>query len=186
MAKAVKSVVSAIVKIVKVIVQAIKFVVKAVVGFVKSLASGDPATWIMTIALILAGPAGWAILTWTQVAVMGAISILATEYQREKAIKLQSEAERELAAQKAEAEKDLKAQSQVYFDQMEEDRYNSYTSNPFGSNPVLTDGESWSFDDGTETAVVDKQSMLFPMMIIGGSALLALEFGGSNEYSKEY
>lgn len=156
--KAIKKIVSAVVKIVKVIVKVVVFIVKAIVNFVKGVFKGDIASIVMLIAIIFTfgaalgflGPLLASYVTIGGAVTMAAFTVLASEYQLEKAKKLQKSAEEDLAQQKKDAEidlaeqqsgikRDLDAQSageearlKQHFEKMEGERYKGYESGTFG------------------------------------------------------
>lgn len=156
--KALKKVVSAVVKIVKVIVKVIVFVVKAIVNFVKGVFKGDIASIVMLIAIIFTfgaalgflGPLLASYVSVGGATMMAGFTVLASEYQVEKAKKLQKSAEEDLAQQKKDAEinlaeqqagikRELDIQSAAeeqrlnqHFQNMEGERYKGYESGTFG------------------------------------------------------
>lgn len=156
--KAVKKIVSAVGKIVKVIVKVVVFIVKAIVNFVKGVFKGDIASIVMLIAIVFTfgaalgflGPLIASYATIEGAIAMAAFTVLASEYQLEKAKKLQKSAEDELTQQKKDAEvnlaeqqagikRDLDLQSageearlKQHFEKMEGERYKGYESGTFG------------------------------------------------------
>lgn len=156
--KVLKKVVKAVVKIVKVIVRVVEFVVKAIVNFVKGVFKGDIASIVMLVAIVFTfgaalgflGPLLASYVSVGGAVTMASFTVLASEYQVEKAKKLQKSAEEDLAQQKKDAEinlaeqqqgvkRELDAQSAAeeqrlnqHFQSMEGERYKGYESGTFG------------------------------------------------------
>lgn len=145
-----KAIVKAIVKVVKVIVQVVEFVVKAVVNFVKGVFKGDIASIVMLIAIVFtfgAALAWWAAglgITITTAVVSSAFTILGSEYQRQKAEKMQRAAEKDLREQAADTEAKMTAElidkNNSHFSEMENNRYDGYQSGQFGIGSFEPDG----------------------------------------------
>lgn len=140
-----KSIVRAVVKVVKVIVKVVVFIVKAVVNFVKGVFKGDIGSIVMLIAIVFTWGAALGLLgatltiSTTTAAFSTGFTVLASEYQRQKAEKMQKQAESDLEQQQAVAEEDLAKQAAAeeerlnnHFDQMENERYQGYESGTFG------------------------------------------------------
>lgn len=192
--KALKKVVSAVVKIVKVIVKVIIFVVKAIVNFVKGVFKGDIASIVMLIGIIFTfgaalgflGPLLASYVSVGGATMMAGFTVLASEYQVEKAKKLQKSAEEDLAQQKKDAEinlaeqqagikRELDIQSAAeeqrlnqHFQNMEGERYKGYESGTFGigsfepTNVLPTDT-----NNSNNSSNSDSSHFLFGCGIVG-------------------
>lgn len=189
-----KSVVSAVVKIVKVIVKVVKFVVKAIVNFVKGVLSGDIASIVMLVVIIFTFGAalGWfAPLLQIQMStaiVSTGFTILGSEYQRQKAAKMQKQAEEDLERKGDAARGDLEAQAkaeeerlQDHFNKMEDDRYQGFESGQFGIGSFEPDGVL------PDEPSVKKESsgsnflgLLAVGLVLGSSVAYGLSEGGNN------
>lgn len=181
-----KAIAKAITKVVKVVVKVVEFVVKAVVNFVKGVLKGDIASIVMLIAIVFTF--GAAMLWWaaglgismTTAVVSSAFSILGSEYQRQKAEKMQRAAERDLKEQAADTEEKMTAEliqrNNDHFSEMEDNRYDGYQSGQFGIGSFEPDGTLPG--DGTEE-IKDSSAVsqgisalsLVGLSLIGGFAI---------------
>lgn len=160
-----KAIVKAITKVVKVIVKVVEFVVKAVVNFVKGVLKGDIASIVMLIAIVFTFGAAmlwWAAglgITMTTAVVSSAFSILGSEYQRQKAEKMQKAAERDLKEQAADTEEKMTAEliqrNNDHFSEMEDNRYDGYQSGQFGIGSFEPDG---TLPDDSGSVISDPSS----------------------------
>lgn len=189
-----KSIVSAVVKIVKVIVKVVKFIVNAIVNFVKGVLSGDLASIIMLVAIIFTFGAalGWFApllqISMSTAVVTTGFTILASEYQREKAVKMQKQAEEDLERQSDAARADLSVQAkaeeeklQSHFNRMEGERYKGYESGEFGIGSFEPDGVL--SPDAITTPSTKKSNYLGILafgLMLGGSVAYGLSDGESN------
>lgn len=145
-----KAVVKAIAKVVRVIVKVVKFVVKAVVNFVKGVIKGDVGSIIMLVAVVFTFGAAlgfWCVgmgITMGYAVTTTAFALLGTEYQRQKAEKMQRAAEADLLEQAANEEdrmtNELVKKNEAHFDRMENQRYKGYESGSFGIGTFEPDG----------------------------------------------
>lgn len=160
-----KAIVKAITKVVKVIVKVVEFVVKAVVNFVKGVLKGDISSIVMLIAIVFTFGAAmlwWAAglgITMTTAVVSSAFSILGSEYQRQKAEKMQKAAERDLKEQAADTEEKMTAEliqrNNDHFSEMENNRYDGYQSGQFGIGSFEPDG---ILPNGSGSVISDQSS----------------------------
>lgn len=208
--KVLKKVVSAVVKIVKVIVKVVVFIVKAIVNFVKGVFKGDIASIVMLIAIIFTfgaalgflGPLLATYVTVGGAVTMTAFTVLASEYQVEKAKKLQKSAEDDLQQQKKDAEinlaeqqqgitRDLDAQSAAeearlkqHFETMEGERYKGYESGTFGIGSFEPTGVLPN-DPTTPQVDNSSSSFLFGCGIIGTFIGLSMLYDEGGKLSWE-
>lgn len=192
--KVFKSIVSAVVKIVKVIVKVVKFIVKAIVNFVKGVLSGDIASIVMLVVIIfMFGAAlGWfAPLLQIQMStaiISTGFTILGSEYQRQKAAKMQKQAEEDLERQSDAARTDLEAQAkaeeeklQAHFDKMEGDRYQGFESGQFGIGSFEPDGVLPDEPSSKkESSGSNMLGLLAVGLVLGSSVAYGLSDGGNN------
>lgn len=189
-----KSIISAVVKIVKVIVKVVKFIVKAIVNFVKGVFSGDIASIVMLVAIIFTFGAalGWfAPLLQIQMStaiISSSFTVLGSEYQRQKAAKMQKQAEQDLERQSDAARANLEAQAkaeeeklQDHFNKMEGDRYKGFESGQFGIGSFEPDGvlpDQPSIKK--ESSVSSNLGLLAVGLVLGSSVIYGLSDGGNN------
>lgn len=172
-----KRIVSAVVKVVKVIVKVVKFVVNAIINFVKGVLRGDIASIIMLVAIIFTFGAalGWFAplieISMSTAVVSSGFTILASEYQREKAVKMQKQAEKDLDQKAEAAQNDLNAQAAAekarlneHFSKMEGDRYHGYESGKFGIGSFEPEGV---FTPDKPNVTSSKQSNLLSLLGFG-------------------
>lgn len=178
-----KKVFSAITKIVKVIVKIVKFIIKAIVNFVKGVLSGDIGSIIMLIVIIFTWGAalGFWFAAWEITAgsamVSTAFAICASEFQKQKADKMKAAAEADLDRQADSEErrltKELIAQNEQHFSQMEQDRYNGYVSGQFGIGSFEPDG---TFQDDKPAANTPKTESSLGSSLYIAAAAVALTY----------